>query len=145
MRCKKGQVSTELMIIIGVILVVFIPLIVAMYFKTSEINNSLQTSQAQLAVGRMANIANSMGNLGKGSYMRMEVYLPQNVQSIYFNKFDSGGGEVVFVVRDSSGATSDVVESTHYPIAGPKIDNPTSGLATFEITSDGTNVNVNKA
>ena len=64
MRCAKGQVSTELMIIIGVILVVFIPLIVAMYFKTSEINNALETSQAQLAVGRMANIANSMGNLG---------------------------------------------------------------------------------
>ena len=37
----KGQVSTELMVIIGIILVIFIPLLVTIYMKADETQNEM--------------------------------------------------------------------------------------------------------
>ena len=60
----KGQLSIELIVIIGLVLVIFIPLLVMVYYKSNEANEEIALHQAELSVFRLAYLANSVGSLG---------------------------------------------------------------------------------
>ena len=139
----RGQVSTELMIIIGAILVIFIPLLVTVYFKTGEANDTMEAEQSQHAVSRLANTINSIGNLGEGAFMRTEVFIPKNARQISFYSVGRGG-EVTFKIIDGTGKENDFAEVVKYQLTELTIDNPPQGVATFEITRKGDMVEIKK-
>lgn len=114
----KGQVSTELLVIIGLVLLLFIPLLVLVYFKANESNQQVSAYQAQLATSRLAYLANSVGSLGSNTTVRTEVFIPKDTVSMEL-KNSGNGAEVILSLEDNYGK-NDVVEIIRYPIKNPK-------------------------
>ncbi|HSB46767.1 MAG TPA: hypothetical protein VLD37_02050 [Candidatus Bilamarchaeum sp.] len=124
---KRGQVSTELLVIVALVLLIFIPLLVLVYFKANEANQQIATYQAELAVSRVASLANSVGSLGTNTSVVTDVYVPAN--TVYFKTVASGrAGEIVLRLRTPEGDkdTPDVIK---YPIQNPGVivDEDTAG------------------
>ncbi|MFH0736963.1 MAG: hypothetical protein V1827_00200 [Candidatus Micrarchaeota archaeon] len=113
----KGQVSTELLVIVALVLLIFIPLLVLVYMEASKANQQIGTYQAELAVTRISSLANSVGSLGTDTSIVTDVYIPPNVVSL--ETVASGrGGEVVMVLNTPDGPhpVNDIVK---YPIVNP--------------------------
>ncbi len=100
-RFIKGQVSIELLAIVGFIMLLFIPLILFMHYKTNEMNVNMASSQSFFISSKLASIANSVGSMGDGSALKVEFILPAQVKTLYFGKLGNGG-EVMFVMNDGS-------------------------------------------
>ena len=137
MQCSRGQVSTELLVIIGAILVIFIPLIATGYTKAAQANEELALTQSHLAASRLSNIIESVGNLGENSSAMVEIFVPKGVSSIKFQKLGTGS-EVVFTIDASSG-NNEIAEISRFPLspASFEIKNPSQGLIRFQILSKG--------
>src|SRR4030095_1015364 len=113
----KGQVSTELLVIVALVLLIFIPLLVLVYLKAGDANQQIASYQAELAVTRLASLANSVGSLGTNSSVVTDVYIPPNTQ--YLRTVQSGrAGELVMLIKTPDGEHpgNDVVK---YPISNP--------------------------
>ncbi|MFA5050170.1 MAG: hypothetical protein WC501_04125 [Candidatus Micrarchaeia archaeon] len=105
----KGQVSIEMMMVIAFILIFFIPVMAFSYMKIIELNEDLSTIQAQVAVSRIANTANSLGYMGPGSSLIIDIILPSNsnlkVQNV------GSGSQVVLELELSKGKSEYVANS----------------------------------
>lgn len=131
----KGQVSNELLIVVGFILLLFIPLMFVMYLKLADANADLSVLQAHFSVARIAYLVNAIGYMGEGSAIITEVYVPDNIREVSI-----GGNEVVFITGLSSG-DSTVVKPTSFIIEGEKmITSP--GRYRLEIKNIGDRVSV---
>jgi len=130
----KGQVSIELLIIVGVVLLIFIPILVLVYIKTNEANALISSYQAELAVVRLAYLANSVGALGSNTSILAEVFIPPGVRGMETKRVH-GGGEIIMNITTPEGE-SEIVEITKYPIANPQSFPSSSGWARFNITSN---------
>lgn len=134
----KGQVSNELLIVVGFILLLFIPLMFVMYLKLADANADLSVLQAHFSAARIAYLVNAIGYMGEGSSIISEIYVPNNVRKVSIE-----GNEVVFTVGLQSG-DSDVVQPTSFRIAdGRAITSP--GRYRLEITNAGDVVRVEVA
>lgn len=130
----RGQISTELLVIVAVVLAIFVPLLVAVYFKANEANAQIGSYQAELAVFRLAYLANSVGALGTETSVTTDVYIPPGVTNITVKGIE-GGGEIIFKIQ-TTGGESELVEVIKYPIKdSPKYFSATQGWATFNISS----------
>jgi len=129
----KGQVSTELLIIVGVVLLIFIPMLILVYVKTGDANNDIASYQAELAVTRLAYLADSVGSLGSNASVNADIYIPPSVTSIT-TRTVGRGGEVVFTVQTPAGE-SEIAEVVKYPIKNPAVYPVSAGWARFDITS----------
>lgn len=113
----KGQVSTELLVIVALVLLIFIPLLVLVYVKASEANQQIASYQAELAVTRVASLANSVGSLGTDTTVVTDIYVPPNTISL--ETMQSGrGGEIVLTMETPEGS-KDSAEIIKYPLANP--------------------------
>ncbi|MDD5337624.1 MAG: hypothetical protein PHS02_04025 [Candidatus ainarchaeum sp.] len=97
----KGQVSTELLVVIGFVVLLFIPLIMVVYYKTNELNRDIGGMQSRLLTSKLAFIANSLGYLGSGNSLKSEFSLPEGVRTLEFNTLGNGG-EVRITLADGS-------------------------------------------
>jgi hypothetical protein len=111
----KGQISSELMIVVGFILLLFIPLMFVLYLKLGDVTTDLSVLQAHFSVIRIASLVNAIGHMGDGSAIITEVYLPQNVQQLTFRGFE-GGGEVEAVIRLND-MESEIAQPTSFPMS----------------------------
>ena len=144
----KGQVSTELLVIVGLILLVFIPLLTLVYFKANESTQQIGSYQTELAVFRIAYLANSVGALGTNTTVYTDVFVPQNVRS-FKAKNTGSGGEITMIV-DTPQGQSEVVEIVKYPIVGEiPVSGTQGGWTRIKITAlndnGGVNVKIEKA
>ncbi|MBS3067313.1 hypothetical protein J4450_01305 [Candidatus Micrarchaeota archaeon] len=139
-KSSRAQVSIELMVMIAAILALFIPLLLHVYFKTNEANEQLAQVQAELASGRIASLINAIGNLGEGSSLIVEVFIPGNVKSVKLKNLGRGG-EVIVKASTQSGET-DFVNVVRFPVDELTIDKPLQGLKRFNISYDGQKVSV---
>jgi len=123
----KGQVSTELLVIVALVLLVFIPLLVLVYFKASEANEQIASYQAELAVFRMASLANSVGSLGTNTSVYTDVFIPPNTVELSTHK-SGRAGEIRLRISTPEGVT-DIAEIVKYPIDNPQTlaDEATAG------------------
>ncbi|MEW6723103.1 MAG: hypothetical protein AB1324_07605 [Candidatus Micrarchaeota archaeon] len=113
----KGQVSTELLIIVALVLLIFIPLLVLVYLKAGEANQQIGSYQAELAVNRISSLANSVGSLGTNSSVVTDVYIPQN--TIYLQTVQSGrAGQLVLRLKTPEGE-QDNPAIIKYPLVSP--------------------------
>lgn len=123
----KGQVSTELLVIIALVLLVFIPLLVMVYFKANEANQQIASYQAELAVFRLAYLSNSVGSLGTNTTVYTDVFVPKNVQT-FETRRTGNGGEIVMKVDTPQGPT-EIVEIVRYPVSEIQLaDQTTNGI-----------------
>lgn len=132
----KGQVSTELLVIVALVLLIFIPLLVLVYLKTAEANQQIASYQAELTVTRLASLANSVGSLGTNTSVVTDVYIPANTE--YLETRDSGrGGEVILRINTPQG-TQEPNDILKFPLDNPgKIveASNTGGWVKIRITS----------
>ncbi len=136
MKCKRGQVSTELLVIVGLVLLVFIPLLVLVYFKATETNEQIAALQAEMVVFRLAHLSNSVGSLGTNSTIYTDVYIPQNLINLSISTVGRGG-EISLKLLTTEGET-EIVEVVKYPFKTDKktlASGPTYGWARFRVTS----------
>jgi hypothetical protein len=123
----KGQVSTELLVIIALVLLIFIPLLVLVYMKANDANQQIGSYQAELAVSRISSLSNSVGSLGTNTSVTTDVFLPPNTVSLE-TKQAGQGSEIILKVRTPQGDTevSDIVK---YPLKsyGPLSGSISSG------------------
>ncbi len=117
----KGQVSTELLIIIGLVLLIFIPLLVLVYLKASEANQQIASYQAELAVFRVAYLANSVGSLGTNTSVTTDIFVPQGTK-IFKVRSVGDGGEISLSVETPQGQ-SEIVEIIRYPVDDTELAN----------------------
>jgi len=133
----KGQVSTELLVIVALVLLIFIPLLVLVYLKTAEANQQIASYQAELTVTRIASLANSVGSLGTNTSVVTDVYIPANTE--YLETRDSGrGGEVILRIRTPQG-TQEPNDILKYPLSNPGMvvgASSTGGWVKIRITSE---------
>ena len=127
----KGQVSTELMIIIAAILVLFIPLLVITYFKTTEANEQIMQIQAQVIAIRLSELSNSVGSAGGSSAIIAEVFVPASVTGISVLSSENGGEIVVHSMtqngkNDITGLVKFKLQNAEFPFSSP-------GFVRFEI------------
>ncbi len=114
----KGQVSTELLVIVALVLLIFIPLLVLVYFKANEANQQIAAYQAELSVSRIASLANSVGSLGTNTSVTTDIYVPPN--TIAMNVTSVGrAGEISLTMNSPQGPTTPVVEIIRYPLSNP--------------------------
>ncbi len=146
----KGQVSTELLVIVALVLLVFIPLLVLVYFKANEANQQISSYQAELAVFRLASLANSVGSLGTDTTVYTNIYIPDGTIELR-TETHGQGGEIILVVSTPEGPT-DIVEVVKYPIENPDTladETNAGGWMKVEIISkysaDGATVQIEKA
>jgi len=132
---KKGQVSTELLLIVGIVLLIFIPLLTLVYFKASEANEQVAVYQAEMVVFRLAHLSNSVGSLGTDTKVYTDLYIPQNTISLESSAV-GGGGEITLRLATPEGE-SEIVEIVRFPISDPQVlaEGPGYGWKRFEITS----------
>jgi len=111
----KGQVSTELLVIVGLVLLIFIPLLVLVYVKSNDANQQIASYQAELTVTRIASLANSVGSLGTETSVVTDVYLPPNMVDLTL--VSSGrGGEIIMTVAGPDGE-SEITDVIKYPLS----------------------------
>ncbi len=112
----KGQVSNELLVVVGFILLIMIPLLYIMYFRMDTIRADLSMLQAHFSVARIAFLINAIGYMGDGSAMITEIYVPPEV-----NTFTIGGAEKEVVFRMSTNAGwNDLVQPVAFEVdVGP--------------------------
>lgn len=131
----KGQISTELIVVVAVVLVIFLPLLVMVYFKANEANEQIGAYQAELAAFRLAYLANSVGSLGTNASITTDVYIPPGVTNITAKKVGKGG-EIILKVQTPAGE-SEIVEVVKYPfVFEEKKFSASQGWARFTITSE---------
>lgn len=111
----RGQLSMELMIIIGFIVLIFIPLIVFVYYKSAAINSDVDGLQAHLLSTKLAYAANSLGSMGSGSALKMEFSLPATISTLEFRRVGDGG-EVIITKPDGS----QISQVSRFPFASMK-------------------------
>jgi uncharacterized protein (UPF0333 family) len=107
---KKGQVSNELLVVVGFILLILIPMLYIMYFRMDAIRADLALLQIHFSVARIAFLVNAVGYMGDGSAMITEIYVPDGVQAVAI-----GGNEIVFTLP-LDGEDNEVVQPTAFKV-----------------------------
>jgi len=128
----RGQVSNELLVVVGFILLLFIPLMFVMYLKLGDANTDLSLLQMHFSAARVAYLVNAIGYMGDGSAIITEIYVPENIKQVSFNR-----NEVVFTA-DVHGQDNDVAQPTSFPIfAGSREKITQPGRYRLEIMNEG--------
>ena len=109
----KGQVSNELLVVVGFVILILIPLLYVMFFKMEAINADLAMLQVHFSVARLAFLINAIGYMGDGSAMITEIYIPETVDSISLG--ESCKHEVVFTMV-YQGQINEIVQPTAFEI-----------------------------
>lgn len=107
MRLSKGQVSVELLIIVGFIALVMIPVLFSVYIRSGEYQQRIYASQVNIAAGRLAQAVDSVGFLGGNAKLVLEVQIPQGVNA------SASGKEIVFSF-DDNGQRNDISKVTRF-------------------------------
>lgn len=138
----RGQISTELMMIVGLILILFIPVLITIYTKALETHEKIGSLQSSIALSRLAGLINTIGALGQGAHVLTDIYVPANIESIGFQSLGEGG-EVVFSMRQGN-ETSEYAEVVKFPLDGPVLMDMPEGLYRFNISNRGDKVAITR-
>jgi predicted permease len=128
---KKGQPSTEILIIIGFFLLILIPLIFYAFSRKNLAEDDLATQKAEIAAQRLASSINSIGYLGGGSAIIQEIELPESFKQINVN-----GKDVVIKINSAIGEKQ-IVRSTFFNLSGDLSNITKGGRYRIEISSEG--------
>lgn len=140
----KGQVSNELLVVVGFILLILIPLLYIMFFKMDAIRTDLSMLQVHFSVARIAFLVNAVGYMGDGSAIITEIYFPETVEEVTIG--GTSGHEVVFSIgiEGSEELPNEIVQPTAFPIeigdeplAFVDTDDPAGGRYRLEMKNEG--------
>ena len=79
---KKGQISTEYLIIMGFVTFLIISVLGVAFFYVSQIKDNLKVNQVNNFANKIVNSAETVYFAGEPSKITILLYLPQGVKSI---------------------------------------------------------------
>jgi len=130
MNGVKGQVSTEMLALVGLMLFLLLPLLLYAYGKSNSTNEDISVQKAEFAAQRLSSAADSVGYLGGKAGVVEEIEIPPNVKSITLgaNKHD------IVIEIDSSSGKKQIVKSSAFEIRASGFDRiKKAGTYFFEI------------
>ncbi|MFH1286039.1 MAG: hypothetical protein ABIH99_05660 [Candidatus Micrarchaeota archaeon] len=138
-KCARGQISVEVMVILGFAIVFLIPVVFVAYSQSNSFNEQLAITQAEASAKRIAEAVNSVGAMGAGGISTVDIIVPPETESILIT-----GREVVFKVR-SRGEITEVVKTTDYKMIGTLAALSSGATHSIRVTALADSVNVEKA
>ncbi|MEM4348201.1 MAG: hypothetical protein QXN37_01385 [Candidatus Anstonellaceae archaeon] len=115
---QKGQISTETLALIGVILLLMIPFILYAIGKSNTAKEDFAVQKAEFAAQRLARLADSIGYLGGSSAIVEQIDVPPYVKSV---RIGGGGHDIIFEMDTSSGKKQ-IVRTTPFNITADGFD-----------------------
>jgi len=113
---RKGQASTEILVLIGMFLLLLLPLLFYAYSRTNITNEDLSVQKAEFAASRLATAADSVGYLGGEAAVVEEIETPPNL-----NWVEIHGSDIIFDMQSSSGKKQ-VVKSSAFNISAQGLE-----------------------
>ncbi len=138
----RGQASMEYLLVAGFAFVVTIPIIIAFYLQSGNINDDINMNQINQIGRKIIDASESVFYLGSPSQTTLKVYMPPKIQKISVGKDVGGvveGREIVFNVETQS-STKDVVLTSRVLMRGNI--SVSSGIHHLQIRSDQSYVNI---
>jgi hypothetical protein len=108
----RGQVSTEILLLIGLMLILLIPLIMYAFGRAGSAKEDFAVQRAEFSAQRLARLADSVGYLGGSAAVVDQIDVPPYVKSV---KIDGSGHDIIFEM-DSTSGRKQIVQSTPFQI-----------------------------
>ena len=111
-RCARGQMSVEILILVGMALFLLLPVLLYAYGRANVSGEDLSVQKAEFAAHRLASLADSVGYLGGAAAVIDEIEIPPYVNSLSVNgrdiviDMDSGSGKKQIVAGSTFNLTS---------------------------------------
>ncbi len=142
MRQKRGQSSIEYVVLIGLLLFFFIPLV---HYSFLETNNALKASQLDSFISRLSKAVDAVHSIGPGTREIVIVTLPKGVtEARLFNGENLGDVNEIILKVTFYGGVSDVHASVKPFVYGELPINPgTYHLKVTSINETGVNISIN--
>ncbi len=109
---KRGQISTEYLIVIGFVVFLVLGILGVAFFYTSITNDQIKVSQVSNLANKIITSAESVFYAGEPSKLTITGYLPIGV-----NSFEIMSKEIVVEIATSSGVTI-MSFSSNVPLSG---------------------------
>lgn len=109
---KRGQISTEYLIVIGFVVFLVLGILGVAFFYTSITNDQIKVSQVSNLANKIITSAESVFYAGEPSKLTIIGYLPIGV-----NSFEIMSKEIVVEIATSSGVTI-MSFSSNVPLSG---------------------------
>ena len=107
-NCARGQMSVEILILVGMALFLLIPVLLYAYGRANVSGEDLSTQKAEFAAHRLASLADSVGYLGGASAVIDEIEIPPYVKSVSVKDRD------VIIEMDSAGGRKQIVAGSAF-------------------------------
>ena len=126
---KKGQVSTEMLALVGLMLFLLLPLLFYAYSRSNVASEDIAVQKAEFAAQRLASAADSVGYMGGAAAVVEELEIPANVKKVSIEN----GHDIVLEI-DSSSGRKQLVKSSAFMISSSGFDRiEKAGIYFFEV------------
>ncbi|MFA6907697.1 MAG: hypothetical protein WC263_02620 [Candidatus Micrarchaeia archaeon] len=109
--CARGQMSTEILILVGMALFLLMPVMLYAYGRANVSGEDLSTQKAEFAAHRLASLADSVGYLGGGAKIIDEIEIPPYVKSVGVS------GRDIVIEMDSAGGKKQIVAGSSFVLS----------------------------
>ncbi|MBI5159130.1 hypothetical protein HY992_03345 [Candidatus Micrarchaeota archaeon] len=125
----RGQVGVEVLAIISLALVLFVPFIFGVYSEYALFSERLSVFQASEAVATLATISDAVVSSGPGSNVSTQIIVPSGVKRVSLQ-----GREIVFELETGAGKT-DIVRMVKGEVEGDEEALKAAGTRRVEVVS----------
>ncbi|MCX8197010.1 MAG: hypothetical protein N3G80_01700 [Candidatus Micrarchaeota archaeon] len=112
MKMTKGQISTEILVLIGILLLLLAPVMIYAFMRSNSAKEEFAIQKAEFAANRLARLADSVGYLGGSTAIVERVEIPAYVKAVKI----AGGGHDIVIEMDSSAGKKEIVQTTVFKI-----------------------------
>jgi len=129
-NCARGQMSTEILVLIGMALFLLLPVLLYAYGRANVSGEDLSTQKAEFAAHRLASLADSVGYLGGGAKVVDEIEIPPYVKNV------SVSGRDVVIEIDSVTGKKQIVAGSAFNLTSSGFERITkSGTYFIEVSA----------
>jgi hypothetical protein len=107
-KCSRGQMSVEILVLVGVALFLLIPVLLYAYGRANVSGEDLSVQKAEFAAHRLASLCDSVGYLGGASAVIDEIEIPPYVKSVRVM------GRDVVIEMDTATGKKQIVAGTSF-------------------------------
>lgn len=111
-KSKRGQISTEYLIVVGFVVFLVLGILGVAFFYTSVTNDQIKVSQVSNFANKIISSAESVFYAGEPSKLTLTGYLPIGVSN-----FEIMPNEIVVSISTSSGVTT-MSFTSNVPLSG---------------------------
>ncbi len=138
---KRGQAGIEYVILVGLLLFFFIPLI---HYSFQETNNSIKESQLDSFIGRLSKGVETVHSIGPGSKEIIVVTLPRGIQEANLINGEEGSLSEIVLKVEFRGGVSDIHATVKPRIFGTLPTSPgTYHLRLVSLNETSVNISIN--